>query len=70
MAVKVCSSRSTAAAKSLKAGLSTTHPLRGDELKAIKAWLATRARMKPETDAFFISERRSLLSYKTMVDYP
>ena len=54
----------------LKAGLSTTHPLRGDELMAIKAWLATRARMKPETDAFFISERRSLLSCKTMVDYP
>jgi hypothetical protein len=42
----------------LKAGLSTTHPLRGDELKAIKAWLAIRAKMEPETDAFFISERR------------
>ena len=43
----------------LKAGLSTTHPLRGDERRAIKVWLADRARMKPETDAFFISERRS-----------
>ena len=49
----------------LKAGLSTTHPLRGDELKAIKAWLATRARMKPKTDAFFLSERRRPLSRKT-----
>ena len=26
----------------LKDGLSTTHPLRGDELRAIKAWLAIR----------------------------
>src|SRR6266704_2872883 len=42
----------------LKQGLSTSHPLRGDELRAIKAWLAERARMKSETDAFFISERR------------
>src|SRR6266849_5945787 len=49
----------------LKAGLSTTHPLRGNEIKAIKAWLADRAKMKPETDAFFISERRSPLSRKT-----
>src|SRR6266851_6952489 len=49
----------------LKQGLSTTHPLRGDELRAIKAWLAERARMKPETDAFFVSERRGPLSHKT-----
>jgi type 1 fimbriae regulatory protein FimB len=28
-------------------------------------WLADRARMKPETDAFFISERRRPLSRKT-----
>jgi type 1 fimbriae regulatory protein FimB len=49
----------------LKAGLSTTHPLRGDELKAIKAWLAIRAKMEPETDAFFLSERRRPLSRKT-----
>jgi type 1 fimbriae regulatory protein FimB len=49
----------------LKAGLSTTHPLRGDELRAIKAWLAERARMKPQTDVFFISERRTALSRKT-----
>jgi type 1 fimbriae regulatory protein FimB len=51
--------------KRLKAGLSTTHPLRGDELRAIKTWLAERAKMKPETDAFFISERRRPLSRKT-----
>jgi type 1 fimbriae regulatory protein FimB len=49
----------------LKQGLSTTHPLRGDELRAIKAWLAERARMKPATDTFFISERRGPLSRKT-----
>jgi len=49
----------------LKKGLSTTHPLRSDELKAIKAWLAIRAKMKLETDAFFVSERRTVLSRKT-----
>jgi type 1 fimbriae regulatory protein FimB len=49
----------------LKAGLSTTHPLRGDELRAIKTWLAVRAKMQPETDAFFVSERRGPLSRKT-----
>jgi type 1 fimbriae regulatory protein FimB len=49
----------------LKDGLSTTHPLRGDDLRAIKTWLAIRARMKPDTDAFFISERRKALSRKT-----
>jgi type 1 fimbriae regulatory protein FimB len=49
----------------LKHGLSTTHPLRGDEIRAIKAWLGERTRMKPETDAFFLSERRGPLSRKT-----
>jgi len=49
----------------LKQGLSTTHPLRGDELGAIKAWLAERSRMNPDTEAFFVSERRSPLSRKT-----
>ena len=49
----------------LKKGLSTTHPLRGDELRVIKIWLAERTKMKPETDAFFISERRGPLSRKT-----
>src|SRR5712691_6178849 len=41
--------------KRLKEGLSTTHPLRGDEIKAIKTWLAIRAKMKPDTDAFFLN---------------
>jgi type 1 fimbriae regulatory protein FimB len=49
----------------LKQGLSTTHPLRGDEIRAIKIWLTERAKMKPDTDAFFISERRGPLSRKT-----
>lgn len=46
----------------LKDGLSTSHPLRGDEIRVVKAWLAERSRKKPDTDAFFISERRSPLS--------
>src|SRR5271169_5517793 len=33
----------------LKGGLSTTQPLRGDELRAVSAWLKERARMKPMT---------------------
>ena len=49
----------------LKKGLSTTHPLRADELRAIKAWLTDRGKMKPDTDAFFVSERRGPLSRKT-----
>ena len=49
----------------LKQGLSTTHPLRGDEIRAIKIWLTERAKMKPETDAFFVTERRGPLSRKT-----
>ena len=49
----------------LKKGLSTTHPLRPDELRAIKAWLVERKRLKPEGDAFFVSERRTPLSRKT-----
>ena len=49
----------------LKKGLSTTHPLRADELKAIKAWLLVRAKMQPETDALFISERRTPLNRRT-----
>jgi type 1 fimbriae regulatory protein FimB len=49
----------------LKGGLSTTHPLRNDEIRFIKAWLAIRAKAMPETDAFFISERLKPLSRKT-----
>ena len=49
----------------LKKGLSTTHPLRPDEIRAVKAWLTGRAKMKQETDAFFVSARRAPLSRKT-----
>ena len=49
----------------LKKGLSTAHPLRPDEIRAIKAWLAKRAKMKLATDAFFVSERRGPLNRKT-----
>jgi type 1 fimbriae regulatory protein FimB len=49
----------------LKKGLSTTHPLRTDEIRALKAWLAVRARMQPESKDVFISERRAPLSRKT-----
>lgn len=49
----------------LKKGLSTTHPLRPDEVRAIKTWLVERKRLKPEEDAFFVSERRTPLNRKT-----
>lgn len=42
----------------LKGGLSTTHPLRGDEIRAIKAWLVERAQMKAQGRSFFLSEQR------------
>jgi type 1 fimbriae regulatory protein FimB len=51
--------------KRLKRGLSTTHPLRGDELRVLKAWLTDRQRMKPDGKALFVSERRQPLSRKT-----
>jgi type 1 fimbriae regulatory protein FimB len=52
----------------LKGGLSTTQPLRGDELRAIGAWLKTRARRKVRASvkAFFISERRKPLHRSTV----
>ena len=50
----------------LKNGLSTTQPLRGDELKAIGAWLKQRARMKPAGKTFFISEQRKPLHRSTV----
>ena len=54
----------------LKGGLSTTHPLRGDEIRAIKAWLVERARMKALGKvlgrAFFLSERRKPLHRSTV----
>lgn len=49
----------------LKQGLSTTHPLRGDELRVIKTWLAERNRMAPAGEAFFVSERRLPLNRRT-----
>ncbi len=49
----------------LKGGFSTTHPLRSDEIRTIKAWLVGWARMKaPGKDlgrSFFLSERRKPL---------
>src|SRR5947209_9487232 len=38
--------------KRLKEGLSTTHPLLGEELKAIKAWLAERTKIKTQKEAY------------------
>jgi type 1 fimbriae regulatory protein FimB len=50
----------------LKRGLSTTQPLRGDELRAIGAWLKERARMKPTGKTFFVSEHRKPLHRSTV----
>jgi type 1 fimbriae regulatory protein FimB len=50
----------------LKNGLSTTHPLRPDELKAIGAWLKQRARMEPKCKTFFVSEQRRPLHRSTV----
>ena len=50
----------------LKGGLSTTQPLRGEELRAIRAWLKERARMKPKGKAFFVSEQRRPLHRSTV----
>src|ERR1700674_5676121 len=50
----------------LKGGLSTTHPLRGDELRAVAAWMKHRARMKPTGKAFFVSEQRKPLHRSTV----
>ena len=49
----------------LKKGLSTTHPLRPDEIKAIKTWLAERKNLAPAGGSFFVSARRLPLSRKT-----
>ena len=52
----------------LKGGLSTTQPLRGDELRATAAWLKERTRMKvPDTaKTFFLSEQRKPLHRSTV----
>jgi type 1 fimbriae regulatory protein FimB len=49
----------------LKKGLSTTHPLRTDELRVIKAWLAERTKMKPGGRVFFVSQHRKPLNRRT-----
>src|ERR1039458_7727207 len=50
----------------LKGGLSTSQPLREDELRAIKFWLRERDRMKPTGTAFFVSEQRKPLHRSTV----
>jgi type 1 fimbriae regulatory protein FimB len=52
----------------LKHGLSTDHPLRADELRAIAAWLKQRSRMKVPAGVmtFFVSERRRPLHRSTV----
>jgi type 1 fimbriae regulatory protein FimB len=51
--------------KRLKRGLSTMHPLRGEELRVLKAWLTARQHMKQDRKALFVSERRQPLNRKT-----
>jgi type 1 fimbriae regulatory protein FimB len=50
----------------LKRGLSTTQPLRTDELRAIGGWLKERVRMKPPGRSFFVSEQRRPLHRSTV----
>jgi type 1 fimbriae regulatory protein FimB len=52
----------------LKHGLSTDHPLRAEELRAIAAWLKERARMKVPAGVktFFVSEQRRPLHRSTV----
>jgi type 1 fimbriae regulatory protein FimB len=50
----------------LEGGLSTTQPLRGDELRAVSAWLSERVRMKPPGKTFFVSEQRTPLHRSTV----
>ena len=50
----------------LKNGLSTTHPLRSEELRSIKAWLKRREAMAADSDVLFLSERRQPLNRRTV----
>ena len=50
----------------LMGGISTTHPLRVDKIRAIKAWLVERARMKAPGRSFFLSEQRRRLHRSTV----
>ena len=49
----------------LNKGLSTTHPLRADELRVIKAWIADRAKMKPPYRTFFVSQKLQPLNRRS-----
>jgi type 1 fimbriae regulatory protein FimB len=49
----------------LKKGLSTTHPIRPDEIKTLKAWLKEKTKVEAQTDALFVSERRGPLNRRT-----
>ncbi len=53
-----------------KGGPSTTHLLRGDEIRAIKAWLLERGRMRERRKAprrgFFLREQRKPLHRSTV----
>lgn len=51
----------------LKGVFSTTHPLRGDEIRVIKAWLVDRSRMKAPGRSFFLNEQRKLLHRSTVI---
>jgi len=50
----------------VKKGLSTIQPLRTDEIRAIKAWLSARAKMRGPRRTLFVSERRTALSPRTV----
>ena len=52
--------------KRLQGGLSSTHPLRRDKVRLLKAWLVERERLKPRGTRLFVSERRQPLSRKTI----
>jgi type 1 fimbriae regulatory protein FimB len=52
----------------LKGGLSTTQPLRGEELRAIRGWLTERSRLKPPCSSFFVSEQLKPL-HRSTVNY-
>lgn len=52
----------------LKKGFSTSHPLRGEEIRALRAWLADREKLLHGQDSpfLFLSERRKRLDRRTV----
>ncbi len=50
----------------LKNGLSTTHPLRPEELRALRVWLKRREAMAADSAALFLSERRQPINRRTV----